>query len=121
MWRDVLLIASALLNVALACLLFVWWAARSFLKALAEDEEDVPGIDRPKFRRHLLVREEDVSGVSGTGVVCEVVEFSDGHAALHWIDSPYPWTTPCPEGVGAIEAIHGHGGKSRVVSIDGPS
>src|SRR5579872_1239536 len=35
-------------------------------------------------RRFVLVRHEDVSGVSGTGVVAEGVAFSNGVVALQW-------------------------------------
>jgi hypothetical protein len=36
------------------------------------------------MRRFCLFREEDVSGVSGTGVVAEGVVFSTGKAVLSW-------------------------------------
>lgn len=34
---------------------------------------------------YRMVRDEDVSGVSGTGIVGEVVEFSDGTATVRWL------------------------------------
>lgn len=39
-------------------------------------------------RLFVLDRVEDVSGVSGTGVVAEGIEFSDGVGALRWIVHP---------------------------------
>jgi hypothetical protein len=70
------------------------------------------------MRRFVLDRDYDVSGVSGTGVVCEGVEFSDGTCFLRWTGD---W--PCSavfwlDGIKAIMAVHGHGGATRVVWID---
>lgn len=63
-----------------------------------------------------LIRDTDVSGVSGTGKVAEGVIFSDGHAAIHWLGE-WPTTTPHPS-VASIKAVHGHGGATRVVLND---
>jgi hypothetical protein len=43
-----------------------------------------PAVRRP-FRRFLLVRQFDVSGVSGTGPVAEGSQWSSGKAALNWL------------------------------------
>jgi hypothetical protein len=40
------------------------------------------GVWRRRMRLFLLIRNEDVSGVSGTGIVAEGVEFSDGTVAM---------------------------------------
>lgn len=69
-------------------------------------------------RTFKVIRDEDVSGVSGTGVILEGVRFSDSHVAIHWINSKYPWTTPVPEGIEALLEIHGHDGKTRLVWDD---
>lgn len=73
----------------------------------------------PRFFR--LVRLNDISGVSGTGHVADVVVFSDGEAAVHWLGD-YATTTPHPKGLASVERIHLHGGASRLVeqSVDGP-
>lgn len=75
--------------------------------------------------RFVLQRDEDETGVSGTGVVAEGVEFSDGVVALRWI---VPATSPGAgnptsvvfhdNGIESVEKIHGHGGKTRIVWID---
>lgn len=71
-------------------------------------------------RRFKLVRQVDVSGVSGTGVVAEGVEWSDGSVALHW-RGKWPTTTVYETGgVEAIVAIHGHQGATQLVWDDGP-
>jgi len=73
-----------------------------------------------RARRFKLVRHSDVSGVSGTGVVAEGVEWSDGSVALHW-GGRWPTTTVYETGgVEAILAIHGHQGATEIVWDDGP-
>lgn len=107
---------SALLNVLLIVLLVYRRWFRQYREGLMGETQK--RLTRPKFRRYVFQRDADVSGVSGTGHVCEVAEFSDGHAALHWLGK-WPLTTPHPEGIKQIEQIHGHDGKSRLVPIDG--
>lgn len=71
------------------------------------------------IRRFRLHRIEDVSGVSGTGVVADGVVFPDGHAAIHW-RGQWPTTTSHPS-MESVLAVHGHGGATRVVWLDEPS
>ena len=67
------------------------------------------------MRAFVLQRDVDDTGVSGTGVVAEGVEFSDGTVALRWA-TEWPTSVVFHErGIEAVEAIHGHGGKTRVV------
>lgn len=62
-----------------------------------------------------LVRDVDVSGVSGTGVVAEGIEFSSGVVALMWL-SQWPTSVVFHErGMDSVEAIHGHNGATRIV------
>ena len=68
-------------------------------------------------RRFELVRDVDVSGISGTGVVAEGVEFSDGTVVIRWITGDHRSTVVWPN-IGDVEAIHGHGGATRVHWID---
>lgn len=67
-------------------------------------------------RLFVLKRDEDETGVSGTGVVAEGVQFSDGTVALRW--RSYIKSTAIYESIRACEAIHGHGGKTRVLFLD---
>lgn len=61
-----------------------------------------------------LVRDIDVSGVSGTGVVAEGVEFSDGVVALRWT-TEWPTSTVLHDrGIDSILAIHGHEGRTHI-------
>ncbi len=40
------------------------------------------------MRRFTMGREFDVSGVSGTGIVLEGVQFSTGVVVIHWLTPP---------------------------------
>jgi len=66
-----------------------------------------------------LVRDEDTTGISGTGIVAEGVEFTgqdgEGVVALRWLSD---WPTSVvfhDRGIESVEAVHGHGGKTRLV------
>lgn len=69
-------------------------------------------------RRFYLERREDVSGVSGIGVVAEGVEFSDGTVVMRWVTGAAPASTVVHESLEAVERIHGHEGRTTVVRID---
>jgi len=69
-------------------------------------------------RRFILQRNEDVSGVSGTGVVAEGVLFSNGVVALHWT-SEFPTSVVFHHrGMESVEHVHGHSGATRIVWLD---
>ncbi|WP_205860617.1 hypothetical protein [Phycicoccus sp. HDW14] len=67
-------------------------------------------------RRFELQRDRDVSGVSGTGVVAEGVEFSDGVAVVRWLGE-HRSTVVWPS-IDSVRKIHGHNGATRVVYLD---
>jgi len=79
-------------------------------------------------RRFEVVRTQDVTGVSGTGVVAEGVEFTDGTTVVRWCELPEDspnyqrgvraTTVIFPE-VSAVEALHGHNGATTLVWLDG--
>ncbi len=67
-------------------------------------------------RRFRLVRDRDITGISGTGDVAEGVLFSDGAVAIRWSGvrpSTVVWSC-----LADAEAIHGHGGATRFVWLD---
>lgn len=66
--------------------------------------------------RFRLVRHEDETGVSGTGLVADGAMFSDGHAVLRW-RTKFKSTTVYAS-MQDVEAIHGHQGKTHVEWID---
>ena len=75
-------------------------------------------------RLFALVREHDVSGISGTGVVAEGVEFSDGTVVLRWLqagtarpDHVKP-TTVVHDDIDSVIGLHAHNGATRIVYVD---
>lgn len=69
-------------------------------------------------RTFELVRDVDETGVSGTGVVAQGVEFADdGTCVLHWCVGV--GSTAVYDCMDDVVLIHGHGGKTRVVFHDG--
>ena len=67
------------------------------------------------MRAFVLVRDVDVTGISGTGVVAEGIEFTGGVVALRWL-SEFPTSVVFHDrGMESVEAVHGHGGQTRVV------
>lgn len=67
-------------------------------------------------RRFRLERNEDVSGVSGTGHVADGVLFPDGTTVIRWRTKHR--STTVYESLGDCIRIHGHGGATRVGFID---
>jgi len=66
-----------------------------------------------QVRTFILVRNEDKSGVSGTGLVAEGCEFTDGTVAMRWVTGDHR-ATAVWENITAVKAIHGHGGKTKI-------
>lgn len=70
------------------------------------------------MRRFHIVRQKDVSGVSGTGHVAEGIQFHDGQAVISWFGRFHSVAVyPNIEG---IIAIHGHDGSTTVEWLDAP-
>lgn len=68
------------------------------------------------LRRFVLEREEDISGNSGTGTVAEGTMFSNGQAVVHFISQ---WESiNVYANMTVVEALHGHGGRTRVRWLD---
>ena len=64
-----------------------------------------------------LVRAEDESGVSGTGVVAEGIEFTDGTCALRWLTPTA--STALYASTEDVTTIHGHEGRTKVRYVTG--
>lgn len=67
-------------------------------------------------RPFWLQRNHDVSGVSGTGIVAHGALWPDGTASVRWVGarpSTVFWGS-----MGDAEAVHGHGGHTRIVFAD---
>jgi hypothetical protein len=76
-----------------------------------------PGkISKGTARRFILRRHEDVSGISGTGVVAEGVEFLSGMVALNWFGSHS--CVNVYSSMRTVEELHGHQGATQVEWLD---
>lgn len=82
-------------------------------------ELDPAGYGMRYFRRFVLDRSSDPTGVSGTGIVAEGCHFTDGVVTLRWCigNAGFPSTGHYPS-LEAVESIHGHNGDTKVVWID---
>lgn len=69
-----------------------------------------------KMRRFQLYRKEDESGISGTGIVAEGIEFTSGMVAITW-HSQYR-AVNIYENIKTVVALHGHNGKTEIRFID---
>ena len=70
------------------------------------------------MKRFHLQRDEDVSGVSGTGVVAEGVLFADDVVVIRWLGG-FPTSVVWHDrGIESVIAVHGHDGRSHIVWID---
>ena len=76
-------------------------------------------MDRTKEKQprlFRLLRDEDESGVSGTGYVADGVRWHDGTCTVHW-RTEHTSTTVYKD-FPTVLAIHGHGGKTRAEFCD---
>jgi hypothetical protein len=64
----------------------------------------------------MLRRTEDVSGLSGTGMVAEGVEFTDGRVAMRWRTEVT--STVLYDSVEDVVWIHGHEGRTELIWLD---
>lgn len=70
-------------------------------------------MEVPRFQ---LVRDKDVTGVSGTGIVADGVLWPDGSVSIRWRGertSIVYWHT-----LEDAKAVHSHGGATRFVWLD---
>ncbi len=75
------------------------------------------GTNQPNgIRRFLLIRERDLTGVSGTGIVAEGAIFSNGVSVLHWLREPQ--AVGMYQTISDLIAVHGHEGATQVQFID---
>ena len=65
-----------------------------------------------KYRVFELIRTEDLSGISGTGLVAQGIEFDDGQCVMRWLSKPR--TTAIYNNIKELEAIHGHKGRTKI-------
>lgn len=81
----------------------------------ADCNERCFGLDTYTFS---LVRNEDVTGVSGTGVVAVGCDFSATICVLQWVGEIK--STFWYPNLNTVKAIHEHGGKTQIAIDDRP-
>jgi hypothetical protein len=74
--------------------------------------------NKSNMRLFELVRIEDISGISGVGVVAEGVMFGNGQIALNWWRTHKAASIAIYNSLSDLEAIHGHDGRTKVNFLD---
>ncbi|QIS23655.1 hypothetical protein [Nocardia terpenica] len=80
--------------------------------------ETTPAHNLEIPRRFVLIRDQDVTGFSGTGVVAVGVAWSDGPAVMRWCVNDLPRTIVVADRLTDIETIHGHDGMGHIRYLD---
>lgn len=62
------------------------------------------------------MRDKDISGVSGEGIVAEGVEFENGMCALSFY-GPHGHINVY-QNIRAVSDVHGHGGATHIIFLD---
>lgn len=94
----------------------LWDAACMALAVRGTPRERVELME-PKPRRFRLNRHRDISTISGTGIVAEGIQFTDGKVAMRWMVGDHK-STVVHESITAVQAIHGHGGATEIQWLD---
>jgi hypothetical protein len=68
------------------------------------------------IRRFVLDRAEDITGLSGTGIVAEGVRFTDGTVAMRWLTETT--STVLYHDMDDVLTIHGHEGSTTAAWLD---
>lgn len=69
-------------------------------------------MGQDRIRRFYLQRDEDQTGVSGTGRVAEGVVWSNGWVSMMWLTDT--WSLVTYPDLASVRKIHGHGGRTRI-------
>lgn len=69
-----------------------------------------------QMRRFVLIRVEDLTGVSGTGEVAEGTVFSSGLTVIHWLREPYAMGVY--QTLEDVMTVHGHEDRTQLQFID---
>lgn len=72
-----------------------------------------------KVKTFYLLRHEDMSGLSGTGVVAVGAIFPNGRIVFQW--TTYRSSMEIYDSVDNLVEIHGHNGKTEIIYGDPPS
>jgi hypothetical protein len=69
------------------------------------------------FRRFVLDRKVDISGVSGTGIVAQGVEFDNGKCAVTFVRGPV-CSVICYDSLEDVLRVHGHDNTTELHFVD---
>ena len=83
-------------------------------ESMARKQNQIPS--NSQMRRFVLIRVEDLTGVSGTGEVAEGTVFSSGLAVIHWVREPYAMGVY--QSLEDVISVHGHEGRTQLQFID---
>ena len=83
-------------------------------ESMARKPNHIPS--NSQMRRFVLIRVEDLTGVSGTGEVAEGTVFSSGLAVIHWLREPYAMGVY--QTLEDVISVHGHEGRTQLQFID---
>lgn len=72
--------------------------------------------DTYPVKRFYLLRKEDLTGMSGEGIVAFGVVLPSGKAILEWVTQLT--SVALYDDLGSLEAIHGHEDRTKIVVID---
>lgn len=72
--------------------------------------------NKTRMRRFKIYRNTDLSGVSGTGLVAEGCEMSNGRVFMQWL-TPFQ-SISFFDSIKALEIVHGHEGATGIHWID---
>lgn len=70
------------------------------------------------MKTFTLIRLEDVTGISGTGIVAQGVEFDSGRCVMEWLTAFK--SIGVYQNSNELIQIHGHDGKTVMQYDDGP-
>lgn len=65
------------------------------------------------MQKFYLLRDDDISGISGTGIVAEGVILNSGKVILEWIKEPS--SINIFNSIEDLEDVHGHNGATKIV------
>ena len=83
-------------------------------ESMARKQNQIPS--NSQMRRFVLIRVEDLTGVSGTGEVAEGTVFSSGLAVIHWLREPFAMGVY--QSLEDVISVHGHEGRTQLQFID---
>lgn len=86
---------------------------------LAKYHTPPPLVEPAMPRVFSLVRYDDVSEVSGTGIVAQGVQYRDGQVSMQWCCPGLPSSVAVWGSIEDVLTIHGHRGRTVVKWGDG--